>query len=183
MRGKSVGWCPNAYAPFMTGDGLMVRIKPAFSRLEAQALIELAELSDRFGSGMLDLTNRANLQIRGVSSADYPLLLSGLQKAGLAGNSEKADRLNLILAPFTPKGSIGWRCARQIYRAFEDFPELPEKFGFGIDCGDRRYLTQASGDLFVEIAATGELLLRFAGRDEGVRTDELSLINDIKKII
>ena len=34
-------------------------------------------------------------------------------------------------------------------------PELPAKFGFSIDCGEKRYLTKASADLFVEAASGG----------------------------
>ena len=59
----------------MSGDGLLVRIKPAFGCLDAQALTCLADLSDQFGNGVLDLTSRANLQIRGVSEKAYPALL------------------------------------------------------------------------------------------------------------
>ena len=52
----------------LSGDGLLVRIKPAYSQLTALPF-GLAELADKFGNGRFDLTSRANLQIIGVSGA------------------------------------------------------------------------------------------------------------------
>ena len=60
----------------MSGDGLLVRVKPAYGLLDAADLTCLADLSDQFGNGVLDLTSRANLQIRGVSEQGHPALLS-----------------------------------------------------------------------------------------------------------
>ena len=171
-RPAAKGWCPTARRPMMSGDGLLVRVKPAYGRLTGAGLAVLADLSDQFGNGVVDLTSRANLQIRGVSEQAYPALLSALQAAGLAGSSQKADQLNLTLAPFTDKNSTGWRCAERLYAAADDLPDLPAKFGFCIDCGDKRYLAGASGDLFIEAASGGGILLRCAGSTDGVVTDE-----------
>ena len=167
----------------MSGDGLLVRIKPAYGRLDAQALTCLADLSDQFGNGVLDLTSRANLQIRGVSEHGHPALLSSLQKVGLAGNNLKADQLNLMLAPFTGKNSLGWRCADSLYHATDDLPELPAKFGFSVDCGEKRYLTSASADLFIEAASGGGVLLRCAGSTDGLVTNEDNLLTSVHTIL
>ena len=167
----------------MSGDGLLVRIKPAFGRLDAQAMTFLADLSDQFGNGVLDLTSRANLQIRGVSEQAYPALLSSLQSAGLTGANLKADQLNLTLAPFTGENSLGWRCADYLYTAADDLPELPAKFGFSVDCEEKRYLTKASADLFIEAASGGGVLLRCAGSTDGLVTDEDNLLTSVLTIL
>ena len=182
-RPAAKGWCPTTRRPMMSGDGLLVRVKPAYSRLDAQALTFLADLSDQFGNGVLDLTSRANLQIRGVSEQAYPALLSSLQTAGLAGANLKADQLNLTLAPFTGKNSLGWRCADYLYAAADDLPELPAKFGFSVDCGEKRYLTNASADLFIEAASGGGVLLRCAGSTDGLVTDEDNLLTSVRTIL
>ena len=72
----------------MSGDGLGPG-KPAYGRLTGAGLAVLADFVDQFGNGVVDLTSRANLQIRGVSEQAYPALLSALQAAGLAGSSQK----------------------------------------------------------------------------------------------
>ena len=182
-RPPAKGWCPTTRQPMMSGDGLLVRVKPAFGRLDAQALTCLADLSDQFGNGVLNLTSRANLQIRGVSEQAYPALLSSLQTAGLAGANLRANQLNLTLAPFTGQNSLGWRCADYLYAAADVLPELPAKFGFSVDCGEKRYLTKASADLFIEAASGGEVLLRCAGSTDGLVTDEDNLLTSVRTIL
>ncbi len=79
------GWCPSTLIPMKSGDGLLIRIKPPFSRLTSRQAQTIAILSERYGNGFLDITNRANLQIRGLSQNTYPLMLKGLQNIGISG--------------------------------------------------------------------------------------------------
>ncbi|MEO1579176.1 MAG: cobalamin biosynthesis protein CobG, partial [Pseudomonadota bacterium] len=72
------GWCPGAHRPMMSGDGLLVRVRPHDGRVDAQTAHGLADLAERFGNGILDLTSRANLQIRGVREDHHAPLLSEL---------------------------------------------------------------------------------------------------------
>lgn len=50
----------------MSGDGLIVRIRPRLGRLTREQSLGLCALSQSEGNGILDLTSRANLQMRGV---------------------------------------------------------------------------------------------------------------------
>ena len=176
---EAKGWCPSALMPMMSGDGLLVRIKPAFSRLTSHQAQMIALLSKRHGNGFMDITNRANLQIRGLRQSDYPLMLKDLQDSGIAETHEARDGLNLMLAPFTESQSVGWRCAEALYNAASAFPALPSKFGFAIDCGATRYLQHASCDIRVEIDETGQLLIRLDGYEQGYVTSEETFQSDI----
>ena len=176
---EAKGWCPSALMPMMSGDGLLVRIKPAFSRLTSHQAQMIALLSKRHGNGFMDITNRANLQIRGLKQSDYPLMLKDLQDSGIVETHEARDGLNLILAPFTDSQSVGWRCAEALYNAASAFPALPSKFGFAIDCGATRYLQHASCDIRVEIDETGQLLIRLDGYEQGYVTSEETFQSDI----
>ena len=176
---EAKGWCPSALMPMMSGDGLLVRIKPAFSRLTSHQAQMIALLSKRHGNGFMDITNRANLQIRGLRQSDYPLMLKDLQDSGIAETHEARDSLNLMLAPFTESQSVGWRCAEALYNAASAFPALPSKFGFAIDCGATRYLQHASCDIRVEIDETGQLLIRLDGCEQGYVTSEETFQSDI----
>ena len=60
------GWCPSALRPMLSGDGLVVRLRPRGGRLSAAQAVGIAALAKRCGNGLIDLTGRANLQIRGV---------------------------------------------------------------------------------------------------------------------
>jgi precorrin-3B synthase len=176
---EAKGWCPSALMPMMSGDGLLVRIKPAFSRLTSHQAQIIALLSKRHGNGFMDITNRANLQIRGLKQSDYPLMLKDLQDSGIVETHEARDGLNLILAPFTDSQSVGWRCAEALYNAASAFPALPSKFGFAIDCGATRYLQHASCDIRVEIDESGQLLIRLDGCKQGYVTSEETFQSDI----
>ena len=176
---EAKGWCPSALMPMMSGDELLVRIKPAFSRLTSHQAQIIALLSKRHGNGFMDITNRANLQIRGLKQSDYPLMLKDLQDSGIVETHEARDGLNLILAPFTDSQSVGWRCAEALYNAASAFPALPSKFGFAIDCGATRYLQHASCDIRVEIDESGQLLIRLDGCKQGYVTSEETFQSDI----
>ena len=176
---EAKGWCPSALMPMMSGDGLLVRIKPAFSRLTSHQAQMIALLSKRHGNGFMDITSRANLQIRGLRQSDYPLMLKDLQDSGIAETHEARDGINLILAPFTESQSVGWRCAEALYNIASAFPALPSKFGFAIDCGATRYLQHASCDIRVEIDETGQLLIRLDGCEQGYVTSEETFQSDI----
>ena len=102
-RPAAKGWCPSALRPMKSGDGLLVRIKPNFGQLNSKQLLVLADCLDDFGNGLLDITSRTNLQIRGVKEQNYSNLILKLQAEGLLGKSEKLDRLNVIVPPFIRK--------------------------------------------------------------------------------
>ena len=65
------GWCPSALRPMLSGDGLVVRLRPRGGRLSSAQAAGIAELSARHGNGLIDLTGRANLQIRGVREESH----------------------------------------------------------------------------------------------------------------
>ena len=177
------GWCPSALRPMQSGDGLLVRVKPKYGMLNSKQLLVLADCSDKFGNGLLDITSRTNVQIRGINEKNYSNLILKLQTEELVSDSDKLDRLNIIVPPFIQKNSLLWRCASQIYSSVEMLPFLPEKFGFCIDHHESRYLSDDLGDLFIEAVSGSKLMLRCAGMKEAFYTNENNLMNDIKKIV
>ena len=70
------GWCPGAHRPMMSGDGLVVRVRPRLARLTTEQVLGLCAAARRHGNGTIDLTNRANLQMRGVDEEDHQPLLN-----------------------------------------------------------------------------------------------------------
>jgi precorrin-3B synthase len=102
---------------------------------------------------MLELTSRANLQLRGVCPDSYPALINGLRSLGLL--DEHADveaRRNLLLSPFwtDPDGTPAICEALTLALAAPDAPTLPSKFGFAIDLGPQPVLRAGSADIRIE---------------------------------
>lgn len=67
------GACPALSAPMQTGDGLLARIALT-DAIAPASLASLARLALQHGNGMLDISARGNLQIRGLSEQSAPLL-------------------------------------------------------------------------------------------------------------
>lgn len=163
------GWCPSAWRPMEAGDGLIVRVKPALARLSVVEVHALCGLAQQFGSGMLDLTNRANLQIRGVREAGWRRLVERLLEAGLIdGDPAIEQRRNVLVACDWAPGDETCRMAHDLIARLGEFPQLPGKSGFVIDAGSAPLLSGASGDFRIERAGGGGLVLRVDGRDTGV---------------
>nr|WP_289852217.1 precorrin-3B synthase [Rhizobium sp. SSA_523] len=76
------GACPALDAPMLTGDGYLSRLAltEALSPLQLAALCDLAE---RHGNGMIDISARGNLQIRGLTPGSAAALETDVRDLGL----------------------------------------------------------------------------------------------------
>jgi precorrin-3B synthase len=170
------GWCPGAWQPMRSGDGLVVRIRPHQGRIDANQAAGTAQLARRYGNGLIDLTNRANLQIRGVSENAHPPLIRGLAELGLldADPDIEAQR-NVLITPFWKADDDAVSIAEVLERRLAAGPAgLPAKFGFAVDCGKERVLAGASADVRIERDIAGRLMVRADGAEagRGVTRDE-----------
>ncbi|TWI34533.1 precorrin-3B synthase [Paracoccus sulfuroxidans] len=137
MSGFQVkGWCPGALRPMRSGDGLVLRIRAHCGRLTPAQAMGIADLSQTSGNGLMDLTSRANLQLRGLDEAGHAAALERLDAMGLLDPDARTEaRRNVILSPLAPMGSPAWQIAEAISAglAGPDAPEVPTKFGFAVD--------------------------------------------------
>lgn len=62
------GACPALSAPMQTGDGLLVRLNQAAESLSGGQLSDLCAAATRHGNGIVEVTSRGNLQLRGISN-------------------------------------------------------------------------------------------------------------------
>jgi precorrin-3B synthase len=150
-----------------SGDGLVVRVRPPLGELTAEQARGLAGAATRFGNGLIELTNRANLQLRGVTETTHGFLLDTLAELGLLDADPRIEgRRNIVLNPFrgtedhNEQTRIGMQLAASL--ATSDLDELPSKFGFIIDTGPNRCLAHISGDIRIE-AAGAQLIVRADG--------------------
>ncbi|MEO9826438.1 MAG: cobalamin biosynthesis protein CobG [Paracoccaceae bacterium] len=166
MSGEVKGWCPSAHRPMMSGDGLLVRVKPRMARLTVQQAIKLCDLAEGFGNGMIDVTSRANLQIRGVSEAHFSALLTNLIAEGLVeSDAQREASRTLTVTPFWQQGDLSARLAITLEHVH--LPELPDKMGIVLDTGPAPLLQNTSGDFRFEAGEEGALILRAEGADQG----------------
>ena len=155
------GWCPGAVRPMAASDGLVVRVRPLAGRLSQAQAQGLALLAQRWAHPLLELTNRANLQLRRVDPADHAPLLAALSGLGLVdADASHEARRNVQVQPFwgdgDPTPDLALRLGAALAR--DDAPALPAKFGFAVDTGPEPCLREAYADIRLERHADGVLI-------------------------
>jgi precorrin-3B synthase len=128
------GWCPTVYAPMRSGDGLLVRVKPPCGRLRPAQARALAAAAARDGNGVIELTNRGNLQVRGLTEASVARFAAAMVACGLAVADPAAERRrNVALVPLADARTLA--VAAELERRLAGdaaLASLPGKFGFTV---------------------------------------------------
>ena len=143
MNARAKGWCPDALRPMLSGDGLLLRLRVSCGELPLKLAREIADWSQDFGNGALDLSSRGALQLRGVRAAALPALTERLREAGLiAANPEAEAVRNVAVSPFAGLDPAAPCDVRPYARAWEAelsrnpaLWALPGKFGASFDAG------------------------------------------------
>ena len=77
------GACPGLSAPMPTGDGLLVRLRPSDS-ISLAAFRELCAAALQHGNGVMEITARGSIQMRGLSAVSAPRLARTVASLGIA---------------------------------------------------------------------------------------------------
>jgi precorrin-3B synthase len=77
------GACPGLSAPMTTGDGLLVRLLP-IGTIELNAFAALCAAARQYGNGVIEVTSRGSIQIRGLSTATAPRFAAAVAALGIA---------------------------------------------------------------------------------------------------
>jgi precorrin-3B synthase len=136
------GMCPGAYAPMASGDGWLIRLRTCARALASETLRELARLAHEHGSGIIELTRRANLQLRGLRLERMPELRSELIALGLVDASpEREARPGLVVDPLAALDShsafseLAGLLDAALAELAADGGKLPPKLGVVLDGG------------------------------------------------
>ncbi|MEX3547836.1 MAG: precorrin-3B synthase [Burkholderia sp.] len=181
--------CPGLVRVVATGDGGLCRVRLPGGRLEAAAARALAAAAREHGSGALDVTNRANLQIRGVRAGHEVALAAALIAAGLgprdAGATDpdsrpgqipdlaaaalRDDVRNVMLSPAAGRDSAALADTRALGAALLDrlqdeprFAALSPKCSLSIDGGEALAELAHPHDLWFSAYRDAHGTLRYA---------------------
>jgi precorrin-3B synthase len=151
------GWCPGAFRPMESGDGLLLRAKVVGPRLTAQQALTIAATSSSCGNGLIDLSQRAQLQLRGIREATLDESLRRLADANLLAPDATTERLLNIIAPpligFNGGAASADVLIERLAHALSrdrSLHDLPPKFCFLVDDGAEPGLADVAADIRLE---------------------------------
>ena len=148
-----------------SGDGWIVRVRASVRPLTSEQLLALAELAHQHGNGLIEVTRRANLQLRGVREAALPALQAQLVERGLADPSPAHEKrlAPLMVSPLAfsdPQGGLLDALATslsQLLLSAASPLDLPAKFGLILDTAGAA-LAAVPADLRVQLYPDGSLV-------------------------
>ena len=140
------GACPALSDPMQTGDGLLVRI-PLTDAIAPDQLAEIARLSQKHGNGVLDISARGNVQVRGLTETSARLLERDIRAVNLPLREGLAVEVP-PLAGIDPEEIADPRpLAAMIADAARDIAGLAPKMTVIVDGGGRLGLSDLIADI------------------------------------
>lgn len=161
--------CPGLLRIVAARDGGICRVKLAGGVLSAEQALAVAAAAETHAGGVIELTNRSNLQIRGIHG-DHQALVADLLGAGLGpGNPASDDVRNLMLSPSAGLDRdmlLDTRpLAAQILTSLEQRPRLHQlspKFAVCLDGGEGLAMREHPHDLWLSaLQRDGQTWLAF----------------------
>lgn len=152
------GWCPSLAEPLESRDGWLVRLPVGCRPVSAEQWRVVATVAETCGNGLVEITRRGNLQVRGLSVGHLDPAAEVLARAGLANrNPAAADGQRAVVCdPLLDVGASPDRVAarREVVRRLEQLvvdlgDGLPAKWWAVVDGGGPWPVPTSSADVAV----------------------------------
>jgi precorrin-3B synthase len=165
------GACPGLTAPMQTGDGLLVRLAGSGATMGLDAATALCAAARRHGNGIIEITARGSIQIRGLTATSASAFADAVAALGIdAGDGVPV--LTDPLAGLAPEPAVDARevaaMLRQQLAAAPFTTRLGPKVSVVIDGGSALHLDAVRADVRLR-AGSG-----FAGWHVGLGGDAAS---------
>ncbi|MEU6998099.1 precorrin-3B synthase [Nonomuraea sp. NPDC046570] len=130
--------CPGALQVHTAADGALARVRLPGGAVSATQLDELASCADFLGSGVIELTSRANVQVRGLR--DPAAFAARMAAIGLLPSATHERVRNIVASPVYGPSSVTdvqplVTALDLAIRARPRLAELPGRFLFALDDG------------------------------------------------
>ena len=157
-------------------DSIMLRMRIPAGELTAAQMDGLADMAQDWDGGYLDVTTRANLQIRQIAPRDMVKVVLRLQELGLTGKGSGVDNVRNITATPTagidPEELIDTRPFAKAMHHYilnsRDLYGLPRKFNIAFDGGGAISAAADTNDVGFVAVRVGEAAAKMASVEPGV---------------
>jgi precorrin-3B synthase len=142
------GICPGLSVPMPTGDGLLVRLRPT-APVPLDAFVGFCEAARRYGNGIIEISARGSLQVRGLTPRSAPPFASALAELGIAAQEGVP-----VIAGFDPISQVNTApLAGELRRAIASAQlALSPKISIVVDGGGPLHLDALSADIRLRTA-------------------------------
>ncbi|CAN5314558.1 precorrin-3B synthase [soil metagenome] len=155
--------CPGLFRMRPARDGAICRVKLELGVLSAAQAETIADVAEEFGNGIIEATNRGNLQLRGMWPETAGEVIRRLLEAGLGPRVPQADDIrNVMVSPLAgrdPAAICDVRpLARQVLATLQANPRyfsLSPKFSILVDGGEAMAMTGHAHDIWLSATADG----------------------------
>jgi precorrin-3B synthase len=173
------GICPGLSRPLPTGDGLLVRILP-IGTIALDAVAALCAAARANGNGIIEVTARGSIQVRGLSSDSAPRFAAAIAACGIAAEHGVPILRNPLtgLDPAEIFDSAALAAAVRSVVAQQGFADrLDPKVSIVIDDGAPLNLARVAADIRLRAqVCDGDTVLRLAVGGDAATAFDLGVI-------
>ena len=149
--------CPGLFYNTLAQDGFLCRLRIPGGMINSQQFEAIADISDHYGGGYIDVTNRANIQIREIKQGINIQVLEKLQALGLASTNASVDHIrNIMTSPTAGIDTQEIIDTRPLVKAWEKYitahshlSQLSAKFSVCFDGGGKISVKDRPNDIIL----------------------------------
>ncbi len=165
MNAVRRGLCPGIAEPIQTGDGLLARLTPD-AAIPVHAFIALCEASVRDGNGIVEITQRGSIQMRGLTPSSASDFARTVEALGL-GDETRPSLLPPPLAGIDATATVDMRpLLAELRLALSNRPDpaaLGPKVSVLVDSDGDFHLDAVPADIRLRAASIEEVHVAICG--------------------
>lgn len=161
--------CPGIYKLAEMKDGLLARVRVPGGVLSSKQAKAISNAAKTFGNGWVDLTNRANIQLRGIKPEKKSELIEYLFEEKLISPFPAHDRLrNITIDPLSGLSQELYNCSHLVEKLDKALQDLDQPELFSPKCA---FVFDGGGETNIRATPHDFAFLAFKNELETSRTE------------
>lgn len=159
------GACPTVTTPMQTGDGLLARIIPQ-TAMSVDTFCALCAAAEKYGNGIMEVTQRGSLQVRGLTKESAPLFANAVASLDIGAEDGPPILTSPLLGldPSEPFDATEFVVSlRQRLAANPLLKSLGPKVSVLVDGGGALHLDTVAADIRLVAVDSAQFQLGMAG--------------------
>jgi precorrin-3B synthase len=179
------GACPGLSAPMPSGDGLLARLRPT-GTIPLSAFAALSAAARDYGNGVIEITSRGSIQIRGLTAASAPRFADAVSTLAIAADDGIPVHSNALAGldadEILDAGSVARELRRRL-AATSLATRLSPKLSVVIDGGGALGLDNLAADVRLSAdSVNGDTVFHAAVAGDGTTATKLGAVASVNGV-